>query len=84
MSQGVITKVDMVAKCTEQTIVKMVTEPAKYKIQKGFFLVKLRSQEDIVNQITLEQAIENESRYFKEQTQYRCVSHFYLAYVFPP
>ena len=76
MSQGVITKVDMVAKCTEQTIVKMVSEPAKYRIHKGFFLVKLRSQEDLVNEMTLEEAIENETRYFREQVQYRCVQSF--------
>ncbi|KAI0211719.1 Interferon-induced GTP-binding protein Mx [Lamellibrachia satsuma] len=48
-------------------------EPAKYKIQKGFVLVKLRSQEDINNQVSLMQAVENEMCYFKDQSPYRAL-----------
>ena len=57
---------------TEQDIVRMVCEPAKYKIQKGFVLVKLRSKEDIDHQVTLQQNAENEARFFLSQTHYRC------------
>ncbi|KAI0216788.1 Interferon-induced GTP-binding protein Mx [Lamellibrachia satsuma] len=70
---GVITKVDMAARGTEHDIVRMVSEPIKYKIQKGFVLVKLRSQEDINNHVSLEKSVESEMRYFKEQAHYRAL-----------
>ena len=76
---GVITKVDMAARGTEHDIVRMVSEPIKYKIQKGFVLVKLRSQEDINNHMSLEKSVESEMRYFKEQAHYRCVDSYRLV-----
>ena len=63
----------MAARGTEHDIMRMVSEPEKYKIEKGFVLVKLRSQEDINNQVSLTQAVENERRYFNDQSPYRCV-----------
>ena len=61
----------MAASGTEHEITRMVFEPAKYKIQKGFVLVKLRSQEDINNKVSLMQAVENEMCFFKDQSPYR-------------
>ena len=68
---GVLTKVDLVDRGAEKTIVDMATNPVKYKIEKGFVLVKLRSQEDIDNQVTLQEAANNERRYFNEQAHYQ-------------
>ena len=63
----------MAARGTEDDIVRMVSEPAKYKIEKGFVLVKLRSQGDINNQVLLTQSVENEKLYFNDQSSYGCV-----------
>ena len=63
----------MAARVTEHDIVRMVSEPAKYKIEKGFVLVKLGSQEDIDNDVLLTQSVENEKLYFNDQSPYGCV-----------
>ena len=67
---GVLTKPDLVDRGAEADIVTMVNSPDRYKIRKGFTIVKLRSKEDVDSGMPLHVAFSQEKDYFKSHPFY--------------
>ena len=54
----------------EPDIVNMIRSPERYKIRKGFTIVKLRGKEDVDNGMPLHVAFAQEKEYFKTHSHY--------------
>ena len=67
---GVLTKPDLVDRGAETDIVNMVRTPDRYKIRKGFTIVKLRSKEDMDNGMPLDAAFTQEKEYFRSHPHF--------------
>ena len=61
---GVMTKPDSVERENEQTIVKIAQNETGFKLNLGFTVVKCRSQSDINNVVTLQDALAAEKTFF--------------------
>lgn len=68
---GVLTKPDLVDKGAEDDIVNMVRTPDRFKIRKGFTIVKMRSKEDVTTGMPLQTALKNEQEWFQSHPQFR-------------
>ena len=77
---GVLTKPDLVDTGAEPDIVDMVRSPDRYKIRKGFTLVKLRSKKDIDVNMTLTTALRKEKEYFASHQVYSLVLAYYFYF----
>ena len=56
---------------TEGEVMSMVAHPEKFRIRKGFTVVKLRSQADVDGNLSLEQAHQNEEKFFDDHSHYK-------------
>ena len=68
---GVLTKPDLVDKGTEGEILSMVANPERFRIRKGFTVVKLRSQADVDSRLSLEAAHQQEDKFFEDHAHYK-------------
>ncbi|XP_020384629.1 interferon-induced GTP-binding protein Mx3 [Rhincodon typus] len=67
---GILTKPDLVDKGTESNVVDIV-QNLVVELKKGYMIVKCRGQQEINDQLTLNEAIENERRFFEDHKDYR-------------
>ncbi|XP_071994911.1 interferon-induced GTP-binding protein Mx1-like isoform X2 [Engystomops pustulosus] len=67
---GVLTKPDLVDKGAEREVVR-IARNEMYNLRKGYMMVKCRGQMDIQNNISLEEAIDNEKNYFENHEHFR-------------
>ncbi|XP_048397262.1 interferon-induced GTP-binding protein Mx1-like isoform X2 [Stegostoma tigrinum] len=67
---GILTKPDLVDKGTEGNVVDIV-QNLVVELEKGYMIVKCRGQQEINDQLTLNEAIENERRFFEDHKDYR-------------
>ncbi|XP_071994905.1 interferon-induced GTP-binding protein Mx-like isoform X1 [Engystomops pustulosus] len=66
---GVLTKPDLVDKGAEGEVVRVVHNRV-YSLRKGYMMVKCRGQMEIQNNISLEEAIDNEKKFFENHGQF--------------
>ncbi|KAK7166736.1 hypothetical protein R3I93_006488 [Phoxinus phoxinus] len=66
---GILTKPDLVDKGTEETVVDIVHNESIH-LTKGYMIVKCRGQWDILDQVTLNEAIEKENAFFKDHPHF--------------
>ncbi|KAM5180977.1 interferon-induced GTP-binding protein Mx2-like [Mantella aurantiaca] len=62
---GILTKPDLVDKGTEQDVLKTVQNEV-YPLKKGYMIVRCRGQIDIDDNISLEDALKNEKKFFED------------------
>ena len=62
---GVMTKPDLVDRGAEKGIVDTAQNQTAFKLKLGFTVVKCRGQSDIVNAVTLQDALDAEKKFFK-------------------
>ncbi|XP_069616809.1 interferon-induced GTP-binding protein Mx2-like isoform X1 [Ranitomeya imitator] len=67
---GILTKPDLVDKGMEPDVVSVV-QNLVYKLKKGYMIVKCRGQSEIMNNISLETALQNEQAFFEENEHFR-------------
>ena len=67
---GVITKPDLIDKGTEQQLAGMVINPS-YNLRLGYVMVKCRSQQDVKEDKTLDQALADEKLFFTTQAHFK-------------
>uniref|UniRef100_A0A8C0WCP3 Dynamin-type G domain-containing protein n=1 Tax=Castor canadensis TaxID=51338 RepID=A0A8C0WCP3_CASCN len=68
---GILTKPDLVDKGTEDEVVNVVRNLV-YHLKKGYMIVKCRGQQDIQEQMSLTQALQNERSFFEDHPHFRC------------
>ena len=62
---------DLVDKGAEKEIVRIMMNPDMFRVRKGFTLVKLRSQQAIDGNQSLEEAVDQEMNFFASHPHYR-------------
>lgn len=67
---GILTKPDLVDRGAEDKVVDVVRNLV-YHLKKGYMIVKCRGQQDIQDQLSLREALQNEQVFFKEHPHYR-------------
>ena len=67
---GVITKPDLVDKGSENEIIAVVRNN-RFKLKKGYTMIKCRAQQDIIDGKSLQDALETEKRFFKDHPVFR-------------
>uniref|UniRef100_UPI0037E731C1 interferon-induced GTP-binding protein Mx-like n=1 Tax=Semicossyphus pulcher TaxID=241346 RepID=UPI0037E731C1 len=67
---GILTKPDLVDKGTEETVVQIVHNEVIH-LKKGYMIVKCRGQRDIMDKVSLSEAIEREKTFFQEHTYFQ-------------
>nr|XP_009304072.1 interferon-induced GTP-binding protein MxB isoform X1 [Danio rerio] len=67
---GILTKPDLVDKGTEGTVVDIVHNEVIH-LTKGYMIVRCRGQKEIMDQVTLNEATETESAFFKDHPHFR-------------
>nr|AOS89835.1 MX2 [Mus musculus] len=67
---GILTKPDLVDRGTEDKVVDVVRNLV-YHLKKGYMIVKCRGQQDIQEQLSLTEALQNEQIFFKEHPHFR-------------
>ena len=65
---GVLTKIDLM---DEGTNAKDLLQGNIYPLKLGYYAVKCRSQRQIIDRVTIEQAIQNEKQFFEEHPVYK-------------
>lgn len=66
---GILTKPDLVDRGTEDKVVDVVRNLV-YHLKKGYMIVKCRGQQDIQEQLSLTEALQNEQIFFKEHPHF--------------
>ncbi|XP_020007585.2 interferon-induced GTP-binding protein Mx1 [Castor canadensis] len=69
---GILTKPDLVDKGTEDEVVNVVRNLV-YHLKKGYMIVKCRGQQDIQEQMSLTQALQNERSFFEDHPHFRAL-----------
>ncbi|XP_056342907.1 interferon-induced GTP-binding protein Mx-like [Oenanthe melanoleuca] len=69
---GILTKPDLVDRGTEEAVVKILQNRV-IPLKKGYMIVKCRGQQDILNQVTLAAAIQQERAFFENHKQFRAI-----------
>ncbi|XP_077149951.1 interferon-induced GTP-binding protein Mx1-like isoform X1 [Ranitomeya variabilis] len=67
---GILTKPDLVDKGMEPDVVSVV-QNLVYKLKKGYMIVKCRGQSEIMKNISLETALQNEQAFFEDNEHFR-------------
>ncbi|XP_067897321.1 interferon-induced GTP-binding protein Mx3-like [Heterodontus francisci] len=67
---GILTKPDLVDKGTEVNVVDIVRNIV-VELRKGYMIVKCRGQKDINDQLTLDEATEQEKAFFEDHEHFR-------------
>ncbi|XP_006886828.1 PREDICTED: interferon-induced GTP-binding protein Mx2 [Elephantulus edwardii] len=67
---GILTKPDLVDKGTENSILK-VMQNLTYHLKKGYMIVKCRGQQEIIDNLSLEEATEREKNFFQSHSVFR-------------
>ncbi|XP_072254420.1 interferon-induced GTP-binding protein Mx-like [Pyxicephalus adspersus] len=67
---AILTKPDLVDKGSEKEVVSVVKNLA-YPLKKGYMIVKCRGQSEIQNNLSLEDAINNEKTFFENHEHFR-------------
>lgn len=67
---GILTKPDLVDKGTEEKVVDVVRNLVCH-LKKGYMIVKCRGQQDILEQLSLAEALQKEQAFFKEHPHFR-------------
>uniref|UniRef100_UPI0037E7FF43 interferon-induced GTP-binding protein Mx isoform X1 n=2 Tax=Semicossyphus pulcher TaxID=241346 RepID=UPI0037E7FF43 len=67
---GILTKPDLVDKGTEETVVDIVHNEVIH-LKKGYMIVKCRGQKDIMDKVSLTEAIERERAFFQEHMHFQ-------------
>lgn len=67
---GILTKPDLVDKGTEEKVVDVVRNLVCH-LKKGYMIVKCRGQQDILEQLSLAEALQKEQAFFKEYPHFR-------------
>ena len=70
---GVLTKPDLVDKGAEPDILNMVRFPDRFQIRKGFSVVKMRSKQEVTENVSLEEALSREQKWFERSPHFRSV-----------
>uniref|UniRef100_A0A3B3QHE5 MX dynamin like GTPase 1 n=1 Tax=Paramormyrops kingsleyae TaxID=1676925 RepID=A0A3B3QHE5_9TELE len=70
---GILTKPDLVDKGTEETVVKIILNEVIH-LAKGYMIVKCRGQMDILDKVSLTEALDKEKAFFEGH------SHFDILY----
>lgn len=81
---GILTKPDLVDKGTEATVVKTVHNEL-IPLKKGYMIVKCRGQQEILDRVSLSEAMEREKTFFEEHAHFRSLTEFCIikrAYYF--
>ena len=65
---GVLTKIDLM---DQGTNAKDLLQGNIYPLKLGYYAVKCRSQQHIIDKVTIKQAIENEEKFFREHEVYK-------------
>nr|QGU21439.1 interferon-induced GTP binding protein Mx [Planiliza haematocheilus] len=66
---GILTKPDLVDKGTEETVVKIVHNEV-IPLTKGYMIVRCRGQKEITENVSLTEAIETESDFFRDHAHF--------------
>uniref|UniRef100_A0A8C1Z9W4 Uncharacterized protein n=1 Tax=Cyprinus carpio TaxID=7962 RepID=A0A8C1Z9W4_CYPCA len=66
---GILTKPDLVDKGTEETVVDIVHNEVIH-LTKGYMIVRCRGQKEIIDQVTLHEAIATEDVFFKDHPHF--------------
>ncbi|NXO83156.1 MX protein, partial [Sitta europaea] len=69
---GILTKPDLVDRGTEDTIINILQNRV-IPLKKGYMIVKCRGQQDILNNLTLAAAIQQEKNFFENHKHFRAV-----------
>ncbi|KAM4700046.1 interferon-induced GTP-binding protein Mx2-like [Discoglossus pictus] len=67
---GILTKPDLVDKGSEVEVLHVVQNEV-YKLEKGYMMVKCRGQQEIQNNLSLQDALNNERAFFEEHEYFR-------------
>lgn len=70
-------------KGTEETVVDIVHNEIIH-LTKGYMIVRCRGQKEIIDQVTLHEAIATEDVFFKDHPHFRCfafVNHLWYAHM---
>ncbi|CAH2219119.1 interferon-induced GTP-binding Mx1-like isoform X1 [Pelobates cultripes] len=62
---GILTKPDLIDKCTEENIVNIVNNNVIH-LKKGYMIVKCRGQQEIQERLSLKEATEREKAFFED------------------
>lgn len=71
---GILTKPDLVDRGTEEKVVDVVRNLVCH-LKKGYMIVKCRGQQDILEHLSLSEALQKEHTFFKEHPHFRCLHH---------
>ncbi|KAB5523263.1 hypothetical protein PHYPO_G00150480 [Pangasianodon hypophthalmus] len=66
---GILTKPDLVDKGTEDTVVSIIHNEIIY-LTKGYMIVRCRGQKEIMDRVSLHEAIEKEKDFFKDHSHF--------------
>ncbi|KAG7463693.1 hypothetical protein MATL_G00179320 [Megalops atlanticus] len=66
---GILTKPDLVDKGTEETVVDIVHNEVIH-LAKGYMIVKCRGQKEIINKVSLSEAIDKEKAFFQDHPHF--------------
>ncbi|XP_047438803.1 interferon-induced GTP-binding protein Mx-like isoform X2 [Mugil cephalus] len=69
-TMGILTKPDLVDKGTEETVVKTVRNEV-IPLMKGYMIVKCRGQREIIENVSLAEAIETENDFFENHAHFK-------------
>ncbi|XP_078591660.1 interferon-induced GTP-binding protein Mx3-like [Branchiostoma floridae x Branchiostoma japonicum] len=69
---GVLTKPDLIDPGTERGVLQILNNE-KYKLRKGYTIIKCRGQMDIEKGMSLEEAMDKEQSYFKSHEHFKSV-----------
>ncbi|XP_033481506.1 interferon-induced GTP-binding protein Mx-like [Epinephelus lanceolatus] len=67
---GILTKPDLVDKGTEETVVKVVHNEV-IPLKKGYMIVRCRGQQEITDKVSLNEALEREKAFFKDNAYFQ-------------
>ncbi|CAH1247538.1 MX1 [Branchiostoma lanceolatum] len=71
---GVLTKPDLVDRGTETAVVDIMNN-RKYRLEKGYTIIKCRGQADIDGNVALADAMDKEEEFFKKHEQFKILYH---------
>ncbi|XP_018408186.1 PREDICTED: interferon-induced GTP-binding protein Mx1 [Nanorana parkeri] len=69
---GILTKPDLIDKGTEMHVLRTVQNDV-YHLKKGYMIVKCRGQKEIDENISLQEALENEKAFFENNQHFRAL-----------
>ncbi|XP_066269316.1 interferon-induced GTP-binding protein Mx3-like [Branchiostoma lanceolatum] len=71
---GVLTKPDLVDRGTETAVVDIMNN-RKYRLEKGYTIIKCRGQADIDGNVALADAMDKEEEFFKKHEHFKILYH---------